>query len=273
MYTLLRVLPKNVLSRCTGWAVNVHLPDALRLWSLRWFARHYRLNLDEAAMPLTAYRCIGELFTRQLKPGARYVDHAATAVHPVDGRLTQWGRIVDGTLMQAKGLDYTLTELVTDPQLSERLRGGGYWTYYLCPTDYHRVHSPVEGDIDHAVHVPGTLWPVNEWSVSRIDRLFTINERLVIAIQSTHGLCVVVMVGATNVGMMSVGFDPQLVSNQSGVTTQQARHYTPSMQIQKGDELGIFHMGSTVIVLYEHAQQLAHTESGPHAVTWGSKLF
>lgn len=273
MYALLRVLPKNILSRCTGWAVNLRLPDPLRLWSLRCFARYYRLNLDEAALPLNAYPNIGELFTRQLKPGARGIDRTATAVHPVDGRLTQWGKIVDGSMMQAKGYDYALTDLVANPLLSKRLCGGGYWTYYLCPTDYHRVHSPIAGMIDRAFHVPGTLWPVNAWSVNRIDRLFTINERLVIPIQSAHGLCVVVMVGATNVGMMSVGFDPELLTNQRAVRTQRERLYTPAIRIQKGDELGMFHMGSTVIVLYEHAPELALAEAQPHAVTWGNKLF
>jgi phosphatidylserine decarboxylase len=273
MYTLLRVLPKNVLSRCTGWLLSRHVCDPWRLWSLRWFARHYRLNLDESAMPLTAYRCIGDLFTRQLKPGARCVDHTATAVHPVDARLTQWGTVVDGILIQAKGRDYKLVDLVASTPLGERLRGGGYLTYYLCPTDYHRVHSPVEGAIPYAMHVPGTLWPVNAWSVNRIDRLFTVNERLVMPIESAHGLCVVVMVGATNVGKMSVGFDPELASNQAGVRSPQLHRYTPPIRVHKGDELGIFHLGSTVIVLYEHVQGFAALESMSPSVTWGQKLF
>src|SRR5690606_21741857 len=128
------------------------------------------------------------------------------------------------------------------------LEGGGYLTYYLCPTDYHRVHSPVSGQLLHALHVPGTLWPVNAMSVQQTEELFLVNERLVMELKTPQGPVFVVMVGATNVGQMSASFDPKIVTNRRVLAGR--KDYDPPISIKVGEELGIFHMGSTVVVLY-----------------------
>ena len=131
----------------------------------------------------------------------------------------------------------------------EAFQGGQYLTYYLCPRDYHRVHSPVSGKILSCTHVPGKLWPVNPWSVENITQLFAINERTLTLIETDRGLVMVVMVGATNVGKMTMSFDREIVTNASHFRSLNTKEYHPTIDVEKGQELGIFNMGSTVIVL------------------------
>lgn len=246
MLFLLRLLPKNILSRWTGKIVHTKLPEKLRIKSLRWFSQRYKIDMSEAEFPLEAYPHMGGLFTRRLKPGVRPIQ--GLMIHPVDADLTEQGVINEGKLVQVKGLHYSAAELIADAEKARFLEGGYFLTYYLCPTDYHRVHSPVSGEIVEAMHIPGTLWPVNKNSVLKILNLFLVNERLVIEIKQGSQSIFVVMVGATNVGKMTASFDPTIVTNQP--MDQSRREYDPGLKIQVGDELGIFHMGSTVVVLY-----------------------
>lgn len=246
MLFLLRVLPRNLISRITGWIVHRPLPVKLRLKALNWFATKYKIDMEEAEFPLESYPSIGALFTRRLKPGLRPIQ--GLMIHPVDGQLTEQGVIQDGQAFQLKGMKYSLAELIGDAEKARFLEEGYYLTYYLCPTDYHRVHSPVSGEIVEAAHIPGTLWPVNAQSVAKIKELFLVNERLVMEIRMGTQSVFVVMVGATNVGKMTASFDPDIVTNREPV--QARKTYDPPVKIKVGDELGIFHMGSTVVVLY-----------------------
>lgn len=253
MLFLLRILPRNLLSRFTGRLMHLSLPGKLRIKSLQWFVNRYKINMQEAELPLESYPHIGALFTRRLKPGVRPIE--GLMVHPADAQITEQGEIKDGKLLQVKGLSYSAAELIADAEKARFLEGGYYLTYYLCPTDYHRVHSPVSGEITEAVHIPGTLWPVNKSSVQKIKNLFLVNERLVVEIKQGAQSVFVVLVGATNVGKMTASFDPSIVTNQP--LSQSRRSYDPSVKIQVGEELGIFHMGSTVVVLYP-PQKVSH---------------
>ncbi len=244
---LLRILPKNLLSRFTGRLVRLRLPPPFRGLLLRWFANRYNLALGDAEYDLRHYKSIGDLFTRRLKPGIRPIGDRW--VHPVDGQLTIAGRISAGQLIQAKDWTYKVGEFLGDFEAVADFEGGSFFTYYLCPTDYHRVHSPIDGSIFKAEHIPGTLWPVNEWSVTHVPKLFSVNERVVIWIQSAYGPVAVVLVGATNVGEITLSFDKTLVSNRSN-KDQRVRYYDPALLISRGEELGVFNMGSTVVVLY-----------------------
>lgn len=247
---LLPILPKNDLSRWVGRAVHHPLPGFLGRKSVEWFASYYNINLDEAEFPLNHYRTIGELFTRRLKPGARPV--ADGIVHPADSVITQAGRIERLQLIQAKGKSYTVPELLRSSRLALRFEGGTYLTYYLCPTDYHRVHSPVDGKIEASIHVPGELWPVNNWSVNRIRNLFATNERVVVIIETSKGKVALVMVAATNVGNMTMTFDAGISTEFRDGERQMREHsYNPGIAIRRGEEIGAFRMGSTVIMLYE----------------------
>ena len=244
-------LPKKAMSRAVGHLTQVIWPAPIARWSVQAFARYYHLDMTEAELSLSQYHSISELFTRRLKPGLRAIGPGI--VHPVDGMLTQAGRLRDGTLVQAKGKSYTLSSLLHDELLGQSLRGGFYLTYYLCPTDYHRVHAPLDGEIVSARHIPGGLWPVNQWSVERVENLFAVNERVIVNLRTEFGSVAAVLVGATNVGQISVSFDPEIRTNVARVREDVVRKYDSNIAIAKGVELGVFHMGSSVIMLYPSA--------------------
>lgn len=195
------------------------------------------------------YRSFDDFFTRKLKPGVRPI--AGEFVHPVDGVMSAKGRVEKGELIQAKGWTYDLKEFLGDERLAAEYEGGHFATYYLCPADYHRVHSPLAGALTTARHIPGLLWPVNEWSVNNIRRLFNLNERVVLNFQSPKGKFSVVLVGATNVGHMTITHDPSIVTNRWMWHAPTDRMYSPPVPTAAGDEVGIFHLGSTVVCLYD----------------------
>jgi phosphatidylserine decarboxylase len=245
------ILPKNDLSHWVGKFVHRPLPGLVGRKSVEWFARYYNIDLDEAEYPLEHYRTIGELFTRKLKAGARPVGEGRV-VHPADALISQAGPIEKLQLIQAKGKNYTVPELLRCGHYHLDFEGGAFLTYYLCPTDYHRVHAPVDGEIIASCHVPGQMWPVNEWSVNAIPNLFAINERVVVIIQTPRGKVALVMVAATNVGNMTMSFDTQITTKHRTPERHVREHsYNPPIAIKRGDEIGIFHMGSTVVMLYE----------------------
>jgi len=217
---------------------------------MSWFVKRYSINMSEAEHPKSHYKSIGDLFTRKLKSGIRPIGKGL--VSPVDGTLTTRGFIKSGQLIQAKESYYSIEKFLNSSQLSSAYEGGSFLTYYLCPSDYHRVHSPVEGFITKVTHVPGSLWPVNPWSVEHISQLFAVNERVIIEIKTALGAVQVVMVGATNVGKITLSFDDSIVSNQSLWFLRgkpKVTIYENPKSVQAGDELGTFNMGSTVILV------------------------
>ncbi|RYZ81677.1 MAG: phosphatidylserine decarboxylase, partial [Proteobacteria bacterium] len=170
--------------------------------------------------------------------------------HPADSEISQHGPITDGRLIQAKGRDYHVQELLSSAEAPERYRNGYFITYYLCPTDYHRVHSPVDGVIRKVTHVPGELWPVNKWSVENVHDLFSVNERIIVEIASEIGPVAVVFVGATNVGQIMLSFDETFHGNQMTLKQNRVVEYDEAIPVKRGDELGMFRMGSTVVMVY-----------------------
>lgn len=243
-------LPRRRLSRYLGRLMHWEGPRWWANFSVRTFASLYRINLDEAEKPIEDYKSIGDFFVRKLKPGVRPLASGAWALHPTDSVITQSGVIEEQTMIQAKGLTYQVDEFTDNSDALSHWEGGFFVTYYLCPTDYHRVHSPVTGKIVKVRYVPGDLWPVNEWSTQNIPELFVKNERVVIEIETEFGLVGYVMVGATNVGFMELSFDSEIVTNQAGPAIKKERVYDPPLLVVKGQELGMFRMGSTVVVLY-----------------------
>lgn len=248
----IRLLPKNALSRSVGRVVRWGGLPFLARQARDWFIKKYKIDMSEAELPLESYPTIGELFIRRLKPGLRPIANSAFAVHPCDGQLTQHGPVQDGQILQTKGINYSVADLLKcSASEGDIYRSGYFVTYYLCPTDYHRVHSSVSGEIDSVVHVPGRLWPVNPWSVENISQLFAINERVIFNIKTPLGPVSLVMVGATNVGEISVSFDSRVKTNIADSSLEPQRYsYRPPVVVEKGAELGIFHMGSSVVVLY-----------------------
>lgn len=229
--------------------MHLELPSFLARWTIKAFASFYKIDLDEAEKPYASYTSIGDFFVRRLKTGIRPVADS-WAVHPADSVITQAAPIDGGTLIQAKGITYKLDEFTQDPDAKKKWAGGYFLTYYLCPTDYHRVHSPVEGSITDVRYMPGQLWPVNAWSTKNVKDLFTANERVLVEIETDLGPVGVVFVGATNVGHIVLSFDDSIRGNQKGPHIFQHKRYSPQIPVHKGSELGMFRMGSTVVMLY-----------------------
>ena len=247
MYRFLRYVPKNHLSRTVGRLMHARWPQPIARRLVRWFADTYEIDVDVASRPMHEYPSIGHFFVRDLREGLRPIE--SDFVSPVDGTLRGFGIVKDGKLEQVKGKTYTLARFLGDEEHARRYEGGVFFNLYLSPQDYHHVHAPVSGGIPRSVHIPGKLWPVNDWSMENIDELFSVNERVVTYINSGLGLVAAVMIGATNVGRISVTYD-SFISN-AAQTKRAARDYDPPIPISAGDRLGTFHMGSSVVVLLE----------------------
>lgn len=263
-YVFMKLLPKNAASRLFGAFARLRIPFLSKI-ARNAFANYYKLDMSEAEYPLSHYRNLGELFIRKLKPGMRPVADAEV-VSPVDGVLSQTGTFDDDsqTLIQAKGKTYTLKSLLRSEELAERFKGGAFATIYLAPFNYHRIHSPVSGDLVLSSYCPGTLWPVNAGSVERVEGLFCINERLTSQIRLADGSEVlVVKVGATNVGRIGVVYSDTIMTNAGKLPRDSKRlDWIPNKQFsfEKGGELGRFEMGSTVILVVDKKIRERHPD-------------
>ena len=256
----LRGVPKNALSRLVGGLTRARAPRPVRLAAMRAFAARYGIDLSECG-ELETFHTFGEFFARPLRAGARPVAPGdEVLVSPVDGVVSQAGLAEGGRLVQAKGLDYTLEALLADPALAARFRGGPFATIYLSPRDYHRIHFPLRGAVTGYRYVPGRLWPVNPASVRGVPGLFTVNERLVTLLETPLGACAVIAVGATIVGRIRAFYDPGIPVSNLPRARPVARDYPTAMPVEKGQELGAFEMGSTVILLLERGRAALRPE-------------
>jgi phosphatidylserine decarboxylase len=175
-------------------------------------------------------------------------------VSPVDAVVSEAGVAEGGRLVQAKGIDYGVEALVADEDLARRLEGGAYATLYLSPRDYHRIHFPLAGSVLGWRYVPGRLWPVNPASVRTVRGLFAVNERLVTILDTPLGRCALVAVGATVVGRVHAYYDPTVPRTNDPGAKSRGRDYETPIPVAKGQELGAFEMGSTVILLFERGR-------------------
>lgn len=249
MSSITRFLPKNHISYIVGIITHLPLPKVIWTPIITLFAQAYKINLDEAEFPISEYSSLGEFFIRKLKQGRRPIAKS-WAVHPADAVISQAANIQLGQLIQAKGKKYHVNDLLQDPKAFEVYDQGYFLTYYLCPTDYHRVHSPVDGVVQKITHIPGTLWPVNRWSTENIHELFTVNERMCVEIKTEKGLVNVVFVGATNVGQIELSIKKGFLGNQLTLSKTRTEDQL-NIPVQKGQELGYFRMGSTVVMVYQ----------------------
>lgn len=253
-YVFMKLLPKNAASRAFGALTRLRLPVVSKV-ARNMFCSYYKLNMEESEYPLEHYANIGELFIRHLKPGMRPIADTEI-VSPVDGVLSQTATFDEKQeLIQAKGKTYTLKDLLRDDEMAKRFEGGAFATIYLAPFNYHRIHSPVKGQVLDASYCPGTLWPVNVGSVERVEGLFCINERLTSHIRLEDGSeILVVKVGATNVGRIGAAYTDELLVN-AGKLPRDAKRFDWMPQapiaVEKGGELGRFEMGSTVILVVD----------------------
>lgn len=197
------------------------------------FARMYGIRVEEAEKRLEEYSTLNDFFTRKLKIGLRAVDNDPEAlVSPVDALITGAGEIKSGTILNVKGQDYTVEELLNRSPRTENYKNGYFIVLYLSPTDYHRIHTPVDGTIVEREHIAGKVYPVNEFGLRHMRRVLSRNERLITYIRHAHAETAVVKVGAMNV---------------SSIKYVEPLHD----KVTKGEELAYFEFGSTVVLLTE----------------------
>jgi phosphatidylserine decarboxylase len=245
-------LPQHFLSRLVLRVTRIRLRPFKNLL-IRNFVRHFKPKMSEAAQPNPLqYESFNAFFTRALNHGARPIDIDPTMlVSPVDGTVSQIGRLDGSKIIQAKGHDYTLEALLGDaPQWAERFKGGNFATLYLAPFNYHRIHMPVAGTLRGAWYVPGDLFSVNAVTAAAVPGLFARNERVVCVFEEGPRAFAMVLVGALFVGSIGTIWHGDVTphSPRTRVDLPLDSLRTP-LKLNKGDEMGRFNMGSTVILL------------------------
>ena len=243
------VLPKQALTALAGVGASAR-GGALTTRFIRWFVGRYGVNMAEAANPdVASYPTFNEFFSRALKPGARPLADA-DLISPVDGAISQFGPIRRDQIFQAKGHDYSTTTLVGgDAQLAQRFDDGHFATLYLSPKDYHRIHMPCDGRLTRMIYVPGDLFSVNPATARGVPGLFARNERVVCVFESEQGPFVLTLVGATIVGSMATVWHG-VVNPPRSKQVREWRYDDQQITFKKGDEMGRFLLGSTVVMLF-----------------------
>jgi phosphatidylserine decarboxylase len=254
---LQHVLPQHLLSQVMHGLARSHLPPLKHLL-IKNFAGRYHPDLSEVLQPdLSRYPSFNAFFTRALHPAARPLDlHPAALVSPVDGTVSQLGDLEDGSLVQAKGLSYTLEALLTSPAWAARFAAGSFITLYLAPRDYHRIHMPLAGTLRAAWYVPGKLFSVNAVTAASVPGLFARNERVCCVFEvegpgsGRKANFALVLVGALLVGSISTVWHDEVTPHRPRVRVElPLTAERAPLALAKGAEMGRFNMGSTVILL------------------------
>ncbi len=243
------LMPKRAMTVFAGWCAG----SRSKAWTRRvipWFIARYGVNMAEAANPdPMAYETFNAFFTRALRDGARPLS-AGPFVCPVDGAISQCGPIAGDQLFQAKGHTYSTRAMVGgDAALAAQFVDGHFATLYLSPRDYHRIHMPCDGRLVRMIHVPGDLFSVNPTTARGVPGLFARNERVVCEFESAHGTFVLALVGATIVGSMATVWHG-LVNPPRPGTVREWRYDDRDITLRKGEEMGRFLLGSTVVMLF-----------------------
>ncbi|WP_415901918.1 archaetidylserine decarboxylase [Neptuniibacter sp. QD29_5] len=258
------VVPQHLLSRLVGKIADCQTPWVKNTF-IKWFAKKYQINMTEAREESpTNYPSFNAFFTRELKDGARTIDRdSANITSPADGAISQLGKIEHGRIFQAKGRGYGLATLLGgDQERAKDFIDGEFATIYLSPRDYHRVHMPVKGTLTHTTYVPGDLFSVNQTTAEGVDQLFARNERLVAYFDTEYGPMAMVLVGA-----MIVASIETVWSGQEAPALKRPVHtsFSPTspepITLEKGEEMGRFKLGSTVVLLF-----------GKEQISWAEEL-
>jgi len=260
---LLRVLPRSSLSHAVGKLSERPLPPAVSRAITAAYIRAFQVDMSDVAPGLDAYQSFDAFFTRRLRDGARSIS-PAPVVSPADGRLVDLGIVDPEADVLVKGKRYAIPELVGDEDEARRFAGGSFAVVYLSPRDYHRVHSPIDGELYRVKGIPGDLYPVNAIGEQHVPNLFVKNQRVAMFFETGgFGRAAVVMVGAMIVGKITVR------ALGSSATPFGDRRLEPAIAIRRGEEIGTFHLGSTVVVLLSPGVALAHP---PGVIRFGESL-
>ena len=266
------ILPHHAVSRVVYLVTRLRGPHVKPL--ITWFVKKYGVNMEEAEeSEIGYYQTFNEFFTRPLKESLRPIAAGEnTLACPCDGTISQAGQIRAGAIMQAKGRGYSALELLGgDKNMAAEFADGRFATIYLAPYNYHRMHMPLDANMQRMIHVPGRLFSVAQWTVEEIPRLFARNERLVCYFATNAGPMVMVLVGALNVSAIETVWSGQVVPPRARKISEYDYSHTRK-DIAKGAEMGRFNMGSTVILLTgKNVEWLPHITPG-HSVKTGQLI-
>lgn len=269
------LLPKQAITGLAGKLANLR-GGATTTKVIAWFVQRYQVNMAEAANPdISSYATFNDFFTRPLKANARPIADA-DFICPVDGAISQLGNIKQDQIIQAKNHHYSsLTLLAGNQALANKFHNGSFACLYLSPKDYHRIHMPCDGTLKSMAYVPGDLFSVNPNTAANVPNLFARNERLVCEFESAqHGSIVMVLVGATIVGSMATVWhdSPNKVINPPRSKNILTWSYE-NISLKKGDEMGRFLLGSTVVMLFEKDALQFNSDWQPaRAIKFGEKM-
>ncbi len=243
------LLPQHTISRIVHRATRIRahwFKNAL----IRGFIRAFRVDMRDAAESRPeAFEHFNAFFTRALAPGCRPLPNTPDEIaSPVDGTVSMTGTITGETLVQAKDRWYRMADLLGDDRMAVEFDGGAFATLYLAPYDYHRIHMPLDGRLTHMRYIPGRLFSVNAATVRSVPRLFARNERVVCRFETAVGAMVMVLVGALNVGSIETVWAGEVAPGRP--RRGRAETYPQGQALLRGEEMGRFNMGSTVIVAF-----------------------
>jgi len=244
------LLPQHLLSRCMGLLTNCKI-KWLKNALIKKFINKYHVNMQEAYHEnINDYQSFNDFFTRKLKPGVRPINQDSnTIICPVDGSISQLGQINHGKIFQAKGFDFTAVELLGgDSTLANQFQNGLFATLYLAPKDYHCIHMPFAGKLTKMIYIPGNLFSVNQTTVSHVPKLFARNERVVCIFETAFGVMAVILVGAFFVASIHTTWAGK-ITPPHGKSVIVTDYQNQCITLNKGDLLGHFELGSTVIML------------------------
>ncbi len=245
MFVILKFLPRKLISRVAGVLASIEYPSFIFQAFLKNFVQSNKIDASEFELPLSEFKSFNQFFVRDLKASARPIEDGI--VSPVDGAIQSVQVAENGVCLQVKGINYTVDELIGEEVSQSDFVPGEVYTLYLAPRDYHHIHVPVDSVVKERIHVPGTLWPVNDWSINNIPKVFCVNERIVLRMDSEVGEYFLVMVGATNVGSIGLTFE-DLRTNKPGLSYSKKK--LDDVKLAKGERAGTFYLGSTVVLVF-----------------------
>jgi phosphatidylserine decarboxylase len=265
------IMPKHAISRLVGKIAAAEAGFITR-GAIALFIKQYKINMDEAQYSQPSdFKTFNAFFTRSLKDGMRPLAQGERLfVHPVDGAVSQLGDIIDDSIFQAKGHDYSLVTLLGgSEQTAEPFMGGKFATVYLAPKDYHRIHMPMKGTLKEMIYVPGDLFSVNPLTAQNVPNLFARNERVVAIFETEIGLMAMVLVGATIVASIETVW-AGTISPPRGKKVFRWQYETTganSISLEKGAEMGRFKLGSTIVAVFPKDTVSFLAENEPGKVT------
>lgn len=259
------IVPQHLLSRLAGQLADTKI-SPIKNFLINRFINHYQVNMAEAAKEnAESYVNFNHFFTRELKPDIRLFDPQPDCIcSPADGAMSALGEIDSDKILQAKNKNFSLTALLGgNTDLSKKFRSGTFATIYLSPKDYHRVHMPISGQLQQTTYVPGDLFSVNNTTANNVDNLFARNERLICIFETELGPMAMILVGAMIVAGIETTWSGPVAAHKrqiyNEVFSQQSGN--TAIKLAKGDEMGRFKLGSTVILLF-----------GPGQARWDPQL-